>query len=713
MGIKSKLLKYLKANPQQTYKTRELARQLKVSSADYQHFKKLIKGLVSEGKVYKYKKGRIGVGRKSVTVVGRIDIKSKGFGFLLMEDDTEDVYINEINIGTAFDGDLVRAELFMGARGGKREGRVVEVIERARSSVVGIYFKGKSRGTIVPDDLEIHRDIIVPHEKSNNAKAGQKVVAKLLSWKDVRRSPEAEIIEILGYPDDPGVDVLSIAKSHDIQTDFSGKIMQELETIKTEIEQAEIERRVDLRNETIFTIDPDDAKDFDDAISLTRMENGNYKLGVHIADVSHYVKPNMLLDKEALDRGTSIYLVDRVIPMLPEKLSNVVCSLRPNEDRLCFSVIMEITPEAKVVDYEIAETVIHSKRRFTYKEVQDLIDKPDSRHPFSNIIKEMLGLNKALLARRASRGGLDFGSNEVKFEMDDQGKPISIVKYEQLDSNRIIEEFMILANRIVAAHVSNMNTTPNENSFPYAYRVHEKPNPEKVEEFRRFLTAMEVEFTFKKKVSPQIFQNLVKQVKGTEKEIIIEDVMTRTMMKAKYDTKNVGHFGLALKYYSHFTSPIRRYPDLICHRILKGYISKPAKKLVTNEELNKICEQSSAREVVAQEAERESIKLKQVEYMADHVGDIFKGIISGVLSYGIFVEIIDTLAEGLVHISSLPGDYYVFDRDRYRIYGERHGKILQLGNIVYVRVIRVDVHGKLIDLELVDEDDYESSNPAA
>ena len=705
MGLKSKIAAFLQNNPERLYKTKELARYLEIPADSYQDLKALIKELVSEGKIYKYKKGKFGAGRKSVTVVGRIDIKSQGYGFLLVEDSKDDIYVNEINLGTAFDGDLVRVELFQVGKGRKREGRVLEVIERARVNVVGVYFKGKSRGTIVPDNLELHRDIIIPHDKSHHAKPGQKVVAKLLSWKDARRNPEAEIIEILGYPEDPGVDVLSVAKSHDIQTEFPDEVTAELMRLDLSIAAGELKRRLDLRDELIFTIDPEDAKDFDDAISLKRSDSGNYQLGVHIADVSYYVRDKSALDRIARERGTSIYLVDRVIPMLPEKLSNEACSLKPNEDRLCFSVIMEVNSNADVLEYKIVESIINSKRRFTYEEVQALIDKPDNRDPFNDVIKMMLGLNKVLLTKREARGGLDFGSNDVRIKLDELGKPISVEHCIQLDSHRIIEEFMILANQIVATQVSMMNDPASGREYPYAYRVHEKPNPEKLEEFRKFLNAMGIEFNLKKKVTPKLFQNLVAQVKGTEKEIIVGDVMTRTMMKAKYDVANVGHFGLALKFYSHFTSPIRRYPDLICHRLLKSYLTEPVRFVIDKRELSKVCDHATAREIVAQEAERESVKLKRVEYMENRIGDVFKGIISGVASYGIFVEIVENLAEGLVHISTLPGDYYIYDKDRYRIYGEHNGKIYQLGDVVEVKVVRVNTRDKLIDLELSDADD--------
>ncbi|MBN1153847.1 ribonuclease R [candidate division KSB1 bacterium] len=705
MGIKSNIVAFLNENQGKLFKTKELARHFKIPEAGYQDFKTVIKELVTDGKIYKYKKGKVGAGRRNVTLVGRIDIKSQGYGFLLVEGQAEDVYISEDNMGTAFDGDLVRVELFQRGKGKKKEGRVVEVIERARVNIVGVYFTGKSRGTIVPDDLEIHRDIIVPHDKSHDAKPGQKVVAKLASWKDARRNPEAEIIEILGYPDDPGVDVLSIAKSHNIQTDFPANVQAELDRMDITIDRDEIVRRLDLRDEMIFTIDPEDAKDFDDAISLTRLDNGNYKLGVHIADVSYFVRAKSALDRVARERGTSIYLVDRVIPMLPERLSNDLCSLRPNEDHLCFSVIMEMNSDGEVLSYQIVESIINSKRRFTYEQVQTLIETPDESDPLNSVIQMMLVLNKALLTRREARGGLDFGSNEVKIKLDERGKPIGVERYIQKDSHRIIEEFMILANRIVAAHVSNMNDDKSGKEYPYVYRVHEKPSVEKLEEFRKFLLALNVDFVLRKKVNPKMFQRLIDQVRGTEKEIIVGDVMTRSMMKAKYDVKNVGHFGLALKYYSHFTSPIRRYPDLIGHRILKSYLAKQPKLTIDKTELSKICELATSREIAAQEAERESVRLKKVEFMEDHIGDEFKGIISGVASYGIFVEIIETLAEGLVHISTLPGDYYVHDKDRYRLYGERTHRAFQLGDVVHVKVIRVNTQDKLIDLELADTAD--------
>ncbi len=702
MKLYSEIIRLLKENPYRTFKPKELAQILQIPAHQYRHFRNQLKKMVVEGKIYKYRRGRIGMGKSAPQTIGRIQIKAKGYGFLIPEGEGEDIFIGEKNLGMAFNGDLVRVEFLSGPSDRKREGRVVEILERAMKNIVGIYVSDKRWGRLIPDDSRINREIKISKEKSKDAMSGQKVVVRLLRWEDENASPEGEIVEVLGYPGEAGMDVLSLAKSHNLETEFPGKVLKDIRSIPPSIPDKELRRRLDLRKDMIFTIDPVDSKDFDDAVSLKQSENGNYLLGVHIADVSYYVNPNTSVNEIAMQRGTSVYLVDRVIPMLPEHLSNELCSLNENEDRLTFSVLMELTSEAELVRYQIAESVIRSVRRFTYQEVQKIIDHPGLDKKFSPVITRMFQLSKKLLEKREKRGGLDFASHEVKIELNPAGIPIKIEREDQLDSHRLIEEFLVLANATVATHVADISEKGNHGSLPFAYRIHEKPNKEKLADFAKFLAAMGIDFPLKKQVTPKIFQRLIHQIRGTEKEILVADVMVRTMMKAKYDTKNSGHFGLALKNYCHFTSPIRRYPDLICHRLLKDYLDNPDRVVMKKTDLDKICQSATEREIAAQEAERASVRMKKIEYMEQHIGETFDGLISGVVQFGIFVEIIETLVEGLVHVSNLIGDSFTYDETRYCYYGKRTGRVYQLGNHVRVKVMNVNRDANIIDFELLE-----------
>ncbi|MDW7679507.1 MAG: ribonuclease R, partial [bacterium] len=457
----------------------------------------------------------------------------------------------------------------------------------------------------------------------------------------------------------------------------------------------------DWRQELTFTVDPVDSKDFDDAISLKTLNNGNYLLGIHIADVSYYTPPNSPLDKESSRRATSVYLVDRVIPMFPEKLSNEICSLKPGVDRLSYSVLCELSANGDLIQYEIRESVINSDRRFNYQEVQDIIDGKSRDPKFADTILKMYQLSRKLIQKRESRGSLDFSSSEVRIRLDEHLKPIAIDRVMQLDSHRLIEEFMVLANSTVARHVDKTLKEQTGVKLLLPYRIHERPSAEKLNDFRLFLAALGIDFPLRKRVTPTMFQKLQHSIRGTEKQLLIEGVMIRSMMKAKYTTKNEGHFGLALKYYCHFTSPIRRYPDVLVHRLLKHYLQKPGEIPIKKQELEKMCSHATDMEIRAMEAERASIKAKQLEFMLDKIGETFHGIISGVTSFGIFVEITKYLIEGLVHITTMTDDYYNHDETRHRLIGNYQGKIYQLGDAVEVKVVLVNPEEKIIDFELV------------
>ena len=702
MTIESKILEILQKNPHQSHKPKQIAKMLKISNEQYPAFKKKLKELMAEEKIFKYKRGRMGAGRKVTEIVGKLHVKTQGYGFLITDDKKTDIFISETNMGTALHADTVRVQLFARPEGKNQEGKVIEILKRARKNIVGTFQQGKHWSIVVADDLKIQRDFYIAPQHTLHASHGQKVVINLLEWEDEHLNPLGKVIEILGDPEKPGVDIISVARSFDLAAQFTKKATTESERMSEEITESEIKRRLDWRSEMTFTIDPVDSKDFDDAVSLKILDNGNHLLGVHIADVSHYIRPGSQLDKESQDRGTSVYLVDRVIPMLPERISNQVCCLKPNEDKLAFSVFMELTPSADVVKYEIRETIIHSDHRFTYEEVQDIIDGTQKDKKFGETIHRMFALSKKLIQKRDGRGSLDFASQEVRFKLNDEGKPIAIEKLEQKDSHRLIEEFMVLANSIVARHVAQVLKEQTGELLPFPYRNHEKPGGEKLKDFTKFTQALGLEFNPRKRITPTLFQNLQRSIKGSQVQVLVEEVMIRTMMKARYSTKNEGHFGLALKHYCHFTSPIRRYPDLIGHRLLKQYLDDPKKSIMKKRELDKICEHATEQEIKAMEAERASVKVKQLEFMKDKIGETFTGIISGVTSFGIFVELTDFLIEGMVHITNLKDDYYIYEETKYRLIGEYHGQVYQLGDPVMVMVVLVNLDERIIDFELVE-----------
>ncbi|MFQ5707953.1 MAG: ribonuclease R [bacterium] len=690
-------------NPHRTFKAKELARQLGVKKVDYTVFRDALKKMAAQGMIAKYKRNHYGTLKRATVIEGEIHVKTQGYGFLITEQGQSDVFISQKNMGTALNRDVVRVQLFAETKGKSREGRVVEIVKRSRQNIVGIYRKSKRYGFVVPDDAKISRDIFVHDADNLNAKSGQKVVVRIQHWEDERLNPEGEIVEILGFPEDPGVDVLSVAKAFELPTTFPKEVQREVQAISEAIPPEEIARRLDLRSQTCFTIDPEDAQDYDDAVSIELLADGNFQLGVHIADVSYYVKEKSVLDKEALKRGTSVYLVDRVVPMLPEKLSNQICSLQPDEDRLTLSCIMDITPKGMVKKYKIAETVIRSKRRFTYEEVQEIIAKKDHQAPFGDEILHMHAVSQILLNRRQHLGSLDFDLPEAKIKLDANGVPVEIKKRERLDSHRLIEEFMLLANQTVTEHVA-LHRRVNGRVLPFIYRIHEEPDSTKIDDFKKFVRALGHPIDPNKKVTAKLLRQFLESLRGTPEEVIVEELMLRSLMKAKYAIDNVGHFGLAFKHYTHFTSPIRRYPDLAVHRLLKEYqtdIDYQRAKAKKNR-LDRIARVSSEREVVALEAERESVKMKQVEYMQRHLGDVFDGVISGVVSFGIFVEITDLLVEGLVHISDLEDDYYYYDEKNYQLIGQQTRRTYRLGDPVKICVVRVDTEERVVDFVLAE-----------
>ncbi|MCR5799743.1 MAG: ribonuclease R [Lachnospiraceae bacterium] len=577
------------------------------------------------------------------------------------------------------------------------------VREEITTRVVGTFQKSKNFGFVVPDDRKMEEDIFIPKEDCNGAMDGHKVVVDIRSFGEPGKKPEGAVVEILGHVNDPGVDILSIVKAFGLPSEFPDNVMKQAARIGENISEADMLGREDLRDVMMVTIDSEDAKDLDDAVSLT-MDNGNYILGVHIADVSNYVQERSALDKEALERGTSVYLADRVIPMLPHRLSNGICSLNADEDRLTLSCIMTVTPQGKVIDHEIVESVINVNRRMDYTTVNKIITDKDEKlreeyAEFVPMFDNMAVLSEILKNVRRKRGAIDFDLPETKFELDDTGRPIAVKPYETNDATRLIESFMLLANETVAEHFYDKKS-------PFVYRTHENPDREKMEKLADFIRKFRLTLDIgKDDVSPAQLQKLLLKVKDTDEEALVSTIVLRSMKQAEYTTECLGHFGLATRYYCHFTSPIRRYPDLQIHRIIKDHIRgrmNKAKADHYNRILTGVAEQSSKTERRAVEAERETTKLKKCQYMADHIGEIFDGVISGVTEWGIYVELPNTI-EGLVHISKLPGDYFVYVEDSYELRGTRSGEVYTLGQKVCVVVSSCDEFMRTIDFDIYDK----------
>jgi ribonuclease R len=679
---------------------KSLSKLLDVHKAEYRLFRDAIDNLKCNHLIQKDKKtNNFFIAEIQKFVEGELRIARGGFGFVIDKSKNDDIFIGRDHLNTAFDRDIVHVKLYAKSKGKRREGFVTKVIKRFRKTFVGTFHLTKYYGYVVPDDPKIYRDFFIPKEKYGKAENGQKVLISLDEWKSDHQNPEGSIVEILGFPGDKGVDIASIAGSFQLGLNFSEKVENEAKDIQYKFSESELKSRLDFREENCITIDPEDAKDFDDAVTFKKLDNGNIELGVHIADVSLYVTENTSIDKEAFKRGTSVYLVDRVIPMLPEHLSNELCSLQPHTDRLTFSCVMEFSPAGDLINYIINPSIIHSKRRFNYEEVQSIIDNK-ANDTYYSFLKNMMQFSKVLTKKRLGEGGIDFETPEVEFELDDTGFPTAIHRKQRLDSHRLIEEFMLAANRTVSEHIKKIST--EKFTYPFIYRVHEKPDSEKMKKFLEFLKSIGYQIKFDKKDISSFFQKLLNDIKGTKEEIVIEEIALRSMMKAIYDTKNVGHFGLGFEDYTHFTSPIRRYPDLVVHRLLKIYQnSSSIDKNVITKKLKKICEQSSTMEKLALEAERESVRLKQNEFISLHIGEEFVGVISGVMSFGIFVELVDNLVEGLIHITNLDDDYYIFDEKSYSLIGRDTNRILRLGDTIRITVDTVNLEVGKVDFRLV------------
>ena len=705
MGIKQTLISFMKDEAYRPMDIQELVAIFDIDKDEFKAFKKALKTMEKEGLIVKNKKERYAIPSRMGLVSGKLQSHPKGYAFLIPDNEKEkDVFIPASFINGAMNGDKVLVQVTKEDKGSKkREGEVVQIVERVNKKFVGTFEDSKNFGFVVVEDTRIGQDIFINKKDINGAKNGDVVTVEITKWPDKRRSPEGIITEVLGQKGDKGLEILTIIKKFGLPEEFPAKVLNFAETIPDEIEEKEYKRRRDLRDLKMVTIDGEDAKDLDDAVSIERLSNGRYKLGVHIADVSHYVREKNPLDKEALKRGTSTYLIDRVIPMLPKKLSNGICSLNPKVDRLALSCIMTIDNNGIVLDHEIMESVIKTNERMTYTDVTKILKDKDEelikRYDYLvDDFKAMEELCNILHNKRIKRGAIDFEFEEAHIILNELGKPIEIKPYAREIANRMIEEFMLVCNETIAESMFYKKV-------PFVYRIHENPDTEKLEKFKEFAYNLGYVMKLSDEVHPKELQSIIEKVKGKNEEIVINTLLLRSMMQARYSPENVGHFGLAAEYYCHFTSPIRRYPDLQIHRIIKEYLNGKLDEVRIKKLTNLVdyaAKQSSETERVAQDAEREVDDLKKAEYMLDRLGEEYTGIISSVTSFGMFVQLPNTI-EGLVHITALDDDYYIYDESHLCLIGERNKKIYKLGDKVKVQCSRVDIPNREIFFELVED----------
>ncbi|MBE5877961.1 MAG: ribonuclease R [Lachnospiraceae bacterium] len=686
-------------------KEKELAVMLQVSKEDRNELNRLLNELLAEGKISITKKGKFIRAKHSDKLLEGIFISHpKGFGFVEIEGREEDLYIPESCVNGAFHKDKVRVALLAGQKGKRQEAQVIEILERSIKQIVGIFDKSnKNYGFVIPDNAKIGEDIFVPTERSKGAVSGHKVVCEITSYGKDRRKPEGKITEILGHVNDPGVDIMSIVRGYELPMEFSDKIMRQVENVSNDVSEADMAGRRDLRDMTMVTIDGEDAKDLDDAVSLSK-DGELYHLGVHIADVTNYVQENSALDREALKRGTSVYLVDRVIPMLPHKLSNGICSLNAGVDRLALSCLMTIDSKGEVISHEIVESVIKVDRRMSYTSVRKILEDKDEAEikeyeslvPMFELMAELAAI---LRNKRKKRGSIDFDFPESKIILDKNGRPIDIKPYERNVATKIIEDFMLIANETVAQHFYWME-------LPFVYRTHDNPDPEKIAKLSTFIRNFG--YTIKSKqeeIHPKELQKLLTKIEDTPEEALISRLTLRSMKQAKYTIDSSGHFGLACQYYCHFTSPIRRYPDLQIHRIIKEQIrGRMNENRIEHYDaiLPEVAKHSSEMERRADEAERETDKLKKVEYMSERIGEIYEGVISSITAWGVYVELPNTI-EGMIHVSMLPGDYFYYDEQSYEMVGQATNKRYKLGEKIMVRVNDTDKLSRTIDFVIPQE----------
>ncbi|WP_100340998.1 ribonuclease R [Mucilaginibacter auburnensis] len=630
-------------------------------------------------------------------VEGKVDLTNDGSAFIVTDDEAEsDIFVAPRKLRNALHGDRVKVYVYAKTKGRRKEGEVIEILQRAKTEFTGVVKMSDRYAFLIPDDRKMMHDIFIPMTELNSATNGIKAVAEITDWPAGARNPVGRIKHVLGQQGQNDTEMNAILAEYGFPLSFPLEVEHEAEAIPADISLEEIAKRRDFRDTITFTIDPFDAKDFDDALSFKKLENGNYEVGVHIADVAHYIIPDSPLDKEAFERGTSVYLVDRVIPMLPERLSNGLCSLRPNEDKLCFAAVFELDDNANIVNEWFGKTVIHSNRRFTYEEVQEVIETKEG--DFKEDILKLNELAYILRDRKFKNGAISFETTEVKFKLDEKGKPVGVYVKERKDAHKLIEDFMLLANRKVAEFISKKGK--GKHKYTFVYRAHDSPKPDALASFAQFASRFGYKINTKSdKEVARSLNHLMEDVEGKKEQNVLTHLAIRSMAKAIYTTKTSSHYGLAFDYYTHFTSPIRRYPDVMVHRLLFHYLN--GGQSVNAEHYEKLSQHSSQMEKRAADAERASVKYKQAEYLEDHIGTIYDGVISGVTEWGMYVEIIENKCEGMIRLRDISDDFYTLDEKNFAIIGQRKKKIYRLGDEVQIKVKQVDLTKKQIDFSLV------------
>lgn len=677
---------------------KQVAAKLNITDSDS---KVTISDILSDGSrlglFHQPERGKFQLKQLHVYVTGKVDMTADGSAYIVPDDDSEsDIYVAPRKLRQALHNDIVKVHVYERKKGRKREGEVVEILQRAKTDFTGTIDISKSYAFFQPDDRKMLHDIFIPLDNLNGAKNGEKVLVSILEWPKNAKNPIGIVKSVLGKKGENNTEMNAILADFGFPLEFPKAVDDAANSISDAISAEEIAKRHDFRSTTTFTIDPADAKDFDDAISFKKLENGNYEVGIHIADVSHYVTPDSTLDKEAFERGTSVYLVDRVIPMLPERLSNNLCSLRPNEDKLCFSAVFELDEKANVMDQWFGRTVIHSDRRFSYEEAQEIIEGKEDE--LSEAILKLNELAFILRDRKFKAGAISFESEEVKFNLDENGKPLGVYTKVRKEAHKLIEDFMLLANRKVAEFIGRMGK--GKNKLPFVYRFHDVPNPETLTSFSLFASRFGHRLSIKTdKETAKSLNALMTKIEGSKEQNLLTSLAIRSMAKAIYTTKKTSHYGLAFDYYTHFTSPIRRYPDVMVHRLLQFYLD--GGKNVNAEHYEKMSEHSSQMEKKAAEAERASIKYKQAEFLQDQIGMEYTGIVSGVTEWGMYVEIEENKCEGMVRLRDITDDFYTLDEKNFAIIGQRKKKVYQLGDEVQIKVKKVDLEKRQIDFTLL------------
>ncbi|MDO5571665.1 MAG: ribonuclease R [Bacteroidales bacterium] len=701
------IMAQFKDNPSQSFNYKQISDSIGVKrDIQRQQVFGLLDELKAEGLLIETSRGKYKYNTRGKEIIGTFERRSNGKNQLIPEDGGEAVFVAERNSMRAMNGDKVKILLCARKKSESHEGEVIEILEKAPQTFIGVLDVQPHYAFLINDNKFLANDIFIPKESLNGGKSGDKAIVKIIDWPEKAKNPIGEVVEVLGVSGQNNTEIHAILAEFGLPYSYPEDIAKEADKIPFEIPAEEIEKREDFRKTTTFTIDPKDAKDFDDALSIKKLNNGNWEVGVHIADVTHYVTPGSIIDNEGEKRATSVYLVDRVVPMLPEHLSNGVCSLRPNEEKLTFSCVFELNENAEVLNYRIVKTVINSNRRFTYEEAQDIIETGEG--DFKEEVLALDRLAKKLRTKRFENGSIAFDRHEVRFNIDENGKPLSVYFKESKDANKLVEEFMLLANKYVAEFVGKPER--NKKIKTFVYRVHDLPDPEKMENFSIFIQRFGYNLRTvgsNSDVSKSI-NKLLDNVQGTREEDLIETVAIRAMAKAVYTTENIGHYGLAFDYYTHFTSPIRRYPDMMVHRLLDRYINGGSSASV--EKYEELCKHSSEMEQLAANAERASIKYKQVEYLGERLGKEYDGVISGVTEWGLYVELNENKCEGMVPIRDLDDDYYLFDDKNYCLIGRRKRRIYRLGDPIKVKVARTNLERKIIDFALIEDDNNNHIN---